>query len=338
VNVRPTNGDPVASDSEPSAATDGYRSGPAPRVGPSSVPDRASTYQDATPSVPWLRAKRRESAYDVPTEEKRAFGRRLKEARERAGLSLTEAATRLGYSQPVQMSNMENGIRPPTLKVIIEGARLYGTTADYLCGLAEDCDSDPVHGVRRHLAARVLADFQALTRTVAEVSAERLRKAMPSAAEGRRMAELVLEMRVSAAGLQSSEPAAGVVAAARANVVQKATLAAEAARAYLVAVKRADNVLRPNSSRGGEAEGVDSTDTPGEAKQVVDRAVPGEALAPLGQGHRPGATSARPEVSQPVGIGRGASSTAPRPFLQQPLPRGDTVQPATSRPRGTRMT
>jgi transcriptional regulator with XRE-family HTH domain len=186
------------------------------------------------------RGKRRSSAYDEPTEEKRAFGRRLRNAREIAGISLTDAATRLGYSQPVQMSNMENGIRPATLKVIIEGARLYGTTADYLCGMAEDFDPDPSQGVRRQVAALVLSDFEALARTVASASRQMPHQAIPSTTEGQRMAGLILEAHAAASTTWPPSPARGIL-------MEKLLFAADAARAYLGVVKRTSDLLHPRA-------------------------------------------------------------------------------------------
>lgn len=104
--------------------------------------------------------RRRVSVYDLATDEKQAWGARLREARELAGMTLSDAAEALGYSQPVQLSLMENGHRLPPTLVIQESARLYGTTADYLCGLATDSDRDPAAALHREAAAQVAGEVR----------------------------------------------------------------------------------------------------------------------------------------------------------------------------------
>jgi transcriptional regulator with XRE-family HTH domain len=58
---------------------------------------------------------------------------RLKEARERAGLTTREAAARLGCSQP-WIVNLERSDRSVTLAWAARFADLYGVTTDWLAG------------------------------------------------------------------------------------------------------------------------------------------------------------------------------------------------------------
>jgi len=135
---------------------------------------------------------RRSCRYERPTPEKRAFGARLKEAREIAGMSQTEAAEHMGYSQPVQLSLMEAGNRPPTVYVIIACAKLYGTTTDYLLGLAPDSDPDPATAVQRRVAAAVIGDVRRLLREVSETGTNVVRELRPDLPRMQRLAQEVL--------------------------------------------------------------------------------------------------------------------------------------------------
>lgn len=58
-------------------------------------------------------------------------------AREAAGLTLTEAATRLGIT-PAAVYQWENGMTLPDAKRLAAIAELYGTTVDYLLSSADD--------------------------------------------------------------------------------------------------------------------------------------------------------------------------------------------------------
>ena len=151
-------------------------------------------------------SKRETSAYETPTDEKRAFGARMREAREIAGMTITEAAESMGYSQPVQLSLMETGIRMPTLRVIVACATLYGTTMDFLAGFVPDSDRDPAAALQRHVASRIAAEFQRLGRQMSVMSVDVVRELMPNAADGQRLACLVLEVSSSLATYRARNP------------------------------------------------------------------------------------------------------------------------------------
>lgn len=194
------------------------------------------------------RKKRKASSYDMPTDEKKAWGARLREARELSGMSLTEAADALGYSQPVQLSLMENGNRAPTLAVIVETAKLYGTTADYLCGLATDSDRDPAVAVQRHVASRIAGEVQRLIAHMTAASVDVVRELMPSSADGQRMAGLVIELNTTLALFKQRNPKFEDmrVGAALDNKVQ---VAAEAAVRYMAQVERGKRLMSAKTMR-----------------------------------------------------------------------------------------
>jgi transcriptional regulator with XRE-family HTH domain len=187
------------------------------------------------------------SAYDTPTPEKKAFGARMRKAREDHGMTLTDAAHKLGYSQAVQMSNMENGFRMPPMRLLMQCTELYGTTMDYLCGFAQDSDRDPAVSIVRLLTASASADFKRLIDTVTETSVDIARKVLPTAAAGERVAASALEahsalLRFAELNPKFQDMRAGNV------VMSKSEAAARNAREYMDSMLRARRVLAAKSS------------------------------------------------------------------------------------------
>ena len=62
---------------------------------------------------------------------------RLKECREKIGISKQEAARRIGISQPAYL-RYESGDRKPSLQTTKEIARVLNTSVDYLVGNSDD--------------------------------------------------------------------------------------------------------------------------------------------------------------------------------------------------------
>lgn len=62
---------------------------------------------------------------------------RLKECREKIGISKQEAARRIGISQPAYL-RYESGDRKPSLQTTKEIARVLNTSVDYLVGNSAD--------------------------------------------------------------------------------------------------------------------------------------------------------------------------------------------------------
>lgn len=192
-----------------------------------------------------------QSKYETPTPEKIAAGKRLVFAREVAGLSQTEAATKLGYCQPVQLSLMESGQRPVPLDKLIAAAKLYDCTADYLCGLADDPGRDPAVAILRRAQAHVAVDVQALVRRVFHDNMKQISEVLPGAAAADRLASLTAEAGVAMALFAARNPEfqdmkAGALLAA------KVELAMEAAKAYSQQASRARRLMRTRTSANEE--------------------------------------------------------------------------------------
>lgn len=181
---------------------------------------------------------RRASAYDLPTPEKRAWGSRLREAREVAGMTLTDAAQRLGYSQPVQLSLMENGNRMPPLNIVVEAAKLYGTTCDFLAGLAADPTADPLLGAQRIVAAQVTTAVRGLIVGLVETGAEAARMLRPDVGRITRMAAAVLEADRALGVVRSRATDFDETIAGGASLVARLELAAELAREHIEQAER----------------------------------------------------------------------------------------------------
>jgi transcriptional regulator with XRE-family HTH domain len=185
-----------------------------------------------------------ESSYERTTPEKRAYGLRLKSAREAAGLSLTEAATALGYSQPVQLSLMENGKRIPTLAAIVQLSNLYGTTTDYLCGLVQGMERDPAVCAEALVAARVSAEVRKLISTMVRVSHHAVRELRPDAGRVLRLAGAALEAAAALARMRSLHPEFDDAFRNGAVLVAKVDVAAGLAREHIEAWERARRTMK----------------------------------------------------------------------------------------------
>ena len=189
------------------------------------------------------------TAYDLPTPEKKAFGLRMIEAREIARLTQAQAAEQLGYSQAVQLSNWENGNRTPPLQVVIACAELYGTTTDFLCGLADDSDRDPVAGMTRWMATSIKADAMRMFREIVAVNVDLMRKVMPSTAEGQRLAAATLEIGKAFATMRALNPKFDHSIRGGNTVAQKVEAAVTTAQAYQATMARAVRLMKIKSMR-----------------------------------------------------------------------------------------
>lgn len=66
------------------------------------------------------------------------LGDRLREARSRRGLTMTDVAAAMKFSSHTVVSRYEQGQREPDPDTLFKLAVFYGTTTDYLLGLTED--------------------------------------------------------------------------------------------------------------------------------------------------------------------------------------------------------
>lgn len=150
--------------------------------------------------------RRQADLYESPTPEKRAFGERLRVARETAGMSQIDAAVAMGYSKGVQLSNMEAGNRMPTLRVLLHAAQLYSTTMDYLTGLVGDPSRDPAATAQSIVAARVTGEVRAAIGVLISTSIEHVRRLRPDEAKAVRIANVALEVRAALDRLRQRDP------------------------------------------------------------------------------------------------------------------------------------
>ena len=65
-------------------------------------------------------------------EEIRRFGEKLRQLRSQRGLTLMGLAEELGYKSHTYMSEVENGKKLPTVKMVLQVARYFGVTTDEL--------------------------------------------------------------------------------------------------------------------------------------------------------------------------------------------------------------
>jgi transcriptional regulator with XRE-family HTH domain len=174
-------------------------------------------------------AKSGKHAYEQPTAHKLLIGARMRAVREAAGVTLTEAATAMGYSQPVQLSNMEHGQRLATLRVLMQYAASFGSTLDYLVGIASDPESDPATAIQRRLAAEVGEELRQLLARIAAVSVDLAREMKPVVARSLRLAGSVMEVRRALASVRNLNPGFDEDARGGAGLVSKLESAAELA-------------------------------------------------------------------------------------------------------------
>src|SRR5438067_1946538 len=97
-----------------------------------------------------------------------AVGKRLREARERAGLSQRDLA--FDGCTNAYISRIESGARIPSMQILQEFARRLGVSADFLATGEERPDLDPL--VDAELAAR-LGDDEEAARLYEEALVER---------------------------------------------------------------------------------------------------------------------------------------------------------------------
>lgn len=68
----------------------------------------------------------------VNSEEIRRFGEKLRRLRSQRGLTLKGLAEELGYKSHTYISEVENGKKLPTLKMVLQVARYFDVATDEL--------------------------------------------------------------------------------------------------------------------------------------------------------------------------------------------------------------
>lgn len=170
-----------------------------------------------------------------------AFGLRMREARRTADMDLAEGATALGFDDEQALDAIERGQAVPSLRTAIVAAQVFGTTTDYLCGLTDDSDGDRdrTTAIQRHIEARITADIQRLTRVTVDTNVALIRAMHPTAAEGRRLARLVIEAGQAVAKLRALNPTFDEDVRGGASVLTRFGRAVDSAVGYLAKLDRA---------------------------------------------------------------------------------------------------
>lgn len=88
--------------------------------------------------VLWVMSEEDENAYDLAG--------RLALARKARGISRQQAAARLGFDRAT-IFGYESGRRQPSLDTLVEMAKYYQVTTDYLLGLNDNADSIDLNGL-----------------------------------------------------------------------------------------------------------------------------------------------------------------------------------------------
>lgn len=134
---------------QPSAIAAGIRNAPpAAWISQTPTTHEETEMQEAAP-MERLRTKPQAAAVKM-------IGARLREAREMNNFSLSEAARRLGYSNPSKLSKVENATDTNSVPVFLirDAAELYDVSTDYLFGLADDWETGIPRGMTGWLADR----------------------------------------------------------------------------------------------------------------------------------------------------------------------------------------
>lgn len=92
----------------------------------------------------------------------KVIGTRMREARELCNLSQTEAAKRLGYSNPSKLSKVENATDTCSvpLWLLLRAAKVYEVSLDFLFGVSETFDLSSGLSQERAVAAWLWEAFQ----------------------------------------------------------------------------------------------------------------------------------------------------------------------------------
>lgn len=106
-----------------------------PKLSPSDV-----LLGDTTQQRRMARSKVRAEEIEKHSEVIKEVGIRLRKARELNSLSLTEAAKLFGFANPASISKLETAKHVASIPVwfLVEAARVYEVSADYLLGLTEE--------------------------------------------------------------------------------------------------------------------------------------------------------------------------------------------------------
>lgn len=89
-------------------------------------------------------------------------GTRMREARELCGFSLSQAAKLLGYKNPSKLCKVEQASDTMAIPLwlILRASKLYDVTTDYIFGLTDDWERDPVVYQQKQVGVWLLEHFE----------------------------------------------------------------------------------------------------------------------------------------------------------------------------------
>jgi transcriptional regulator with XRE-family HTH domain len=200
----------------------------------------SATVDEAHPRTKPAKTRRPATDYEKRTAEKVALGQRLQIAREQAGYgNQLEAAKELGYTAAVHLSQMETGSRPVPLAKLVEMARLYGTTTDFLLGLTPEVDRDPAVAMQAQLTAQVSGNLRRLIEQMSTMSVGLARTILPDVTQGQRLATLILEINRAMSTVATMDGKRWESIRGGNSLAARINAAADAATQYLGQVNRA---------------------------------------------------------------------------------------------------
>lgn len=92
----------------------------------------------------------------------KVFGQRMKEARELCGYSQIKAAKLLGYSNSSKLAKIEGASDTNSIPLwlITKAAKIYDVSTDFLFGISDDWERDPVVSQQRQVGSWLLDHWE----------------------------------------------------------------------------------------------------------------------------------------------------------------------------------
>lgn len=116
----------------------------------------------------------------VKSNAKTIVAERLLAARLMNGYSQTEAAEKLQYGTPAQLSQWEQCRRAPPMHMLMRASAVYRVSMDYLCGVSADPDRDPQSDVRRRTLRATEEITAGATSTLMQFIADQMQTGGPA--------------------------------------------------------------------------------------------------------------------------------------------------------------
>lgn len=175
-------------------------------------------------------------------------GGRLRVARELSEIQQIEAAQAVGYKAATQLNEAEFGKRMLALPKLVQLARLYAVSLDYLFGATDDPCADPYDRMRQQVVASVCGRFDMLAHVLASANIEAVRAMGPDAAETLRLAEQAQEIELALLTVRKLNPGMDDEARGLASLVMKVQAHADSGR-HVIERHRRVHLLRAQKVR-----------------------------------------------------------------------------------------